>query len=183
VEEAQAKRIPKLYTFGPATSEMGTISKEVLDGLPPEQRAELEKLGADRVGFFYQHFGLFWLDIWSWSGKYTVYNHVKEQHYEISDADAAALLGIDEKKLSKPLSYHIPWGTVLILGLLAIRIVPRLIAKRRYQRQMTQQPAIPAWSPPPVAPPEQAPPPPPVGYGPPPPARPPVPPPLPPDQQ
>ena len=59
--EAQAKRVPKLYTFGPANSEMGPIKKGALAALPAEVRAPFEALGVDTVGFHYQHFGLFYL--------------------------------------------------------------------------------------------------------------------------
>jgi len=179
--EAQAKKgIPKLYTFGPANSEVGPIKKEALEKLPQEDRTQLKLINADTVGFNYKHFGLFWLDIWSWGARYTVYNKLNEVPYVVSDAQAAALLGIKESELSKPLSYHIPWGLVLILGLVSLKFVPRILASRRARRQQvpdfmppapTGAPPQPRWTP-------QSPPPGAPGAG----GPPPMPPPMPPDQ-
>jgi hypothetical protein len=185
--QAQARRrIPKLYTYGPATSEMGPVKKDALQKLDPATRAEIEAGHYDTVGFHYTHFGLFWLDIWSWGGEYVVYNEATDDGGTITPAMAATLLGIEESKLGKPLSYHIPWGLVVIVGLMALKIVPRLMAKKRQARESARFSSGPAWTPqppgysPPVAPPSgYAPPAPPQGgQGPPP-----VPPPLPPDQQ
>lgn len=175
--QAHAKRIPKLYTFGPVNSEVGPIKKEALAKLPREEQIQLEALGADTVGFNYKHLGLFWLDIWSWGGEYSVYNKLNDIPYKITKPQAAAFLGIEESKLTVPLSYHIPWGLVVIVGLALLKIVPRLILKNRQARQSAKFNSAPQWSPQPPGP-SSPPPPPPAGYGPPP-----VPPPLPPDQQ
>jgi|GEM_PF-3400592 len=185
--EAQARRRGgfRLYTFGPTISELGPLRQDALQKLDSgaKVKSQAPLRGLNTVGFRYKHFGLFWLDIWSWGGHYAVYNSANDDFEEVSPSIAASLMGIEESKLSKPLSYHIPWGLVIILGLAALKIIPRLIAKRRYARQQAAQAtAIPEWTPPPpgiVPPPPGYSPPaqPPGGSGPPP-----VPPPLPPDQ-
>ena len=125
-----------------------------------------------------EHFGLFWLDIWSWGGKYTVYNKLQDVPYLVSNAEAAALLGINESQLTKPLSYHLPWGLVIIVGLMLLKFLPRFLAKRRQARAGGSQfhggGSPPGWSPQPVPP--GQPPMPPAG------GPPPIPPPLPPEQ-
>ena len=174
--EAHAKRVPKLYTFGPAHSEIGPIRMEALNAMPGAQRRQLEAMRVDTVGFHYKHFGLFWLDIWSWSGKFTVYNKLNEVPLEATPAQAAALLGIKESELKKPLSYHLPWGLVIIVGLILLKMLPRFLARRKAARESAQFHSPQSWGPPPSpAPPyPQVPP----AGGPPP-----VPPPLPPEQK
>ena len=148
--EVQAKRVPKLYTLGPVNSEVGPIKKGALDAQPSGVSAQLKALAVDTVGFNYQHFGLFWLDIWSWGGKYTVYNKASEAYYEVTKAQAAAFLGIKESELKEPLSYHVPWGLVVIAGLVLLKFLPRFLAMRRQSRPSPafQQPSAPAWTPP-----------------------------------
>ena len=165
--EAQAKRRGgfKLYTFGPANSEIGPIKPGTIENLDEQARLNCEALRADMVGFNYQHFGLFWLDIWSWSGKFTVYNKLQDAPLVVTDAQAAALLGISQKELSKPLSYHIPWGLVIIVGLISLKVVPRLIMARRRKKEQqsvpdfTPPPDQPRWTPPPAGGPPPMPPP------------------------
>ena len=160
--EAQAKRVPKLYTFGPANSEIGPIKKEALKALPAEMRTQLEALRVDTVGFHYQHFGLFWLDIWSWGGRWTVYNKMNEMYLEATPSEAAEFLGIRESELKKPLSYHLPWGLVIIIGLALLKFLPRFLARRKQaaavpQYQQSAAPPLsqgpPASGPPPIPPP------------------------------
>lgn len=177
--EAQARRRGggfRLYTFGPANSEIGPIKPGTIEKLSNEARQTSEALRVDTVGFNYQHFGLFWFDIWSWSGKFTVYNKLQDAAppLVVTDAEAAALLGIPLSELSKPLSYHIPWGLVIILGLVSLKVVPRLVMARRRKKQ---QQSVPDFTPPPPSrEPHWTPPPRPAG------GPPPIPPPLPPEQ-
>lgn len=150
--QAQAKRVPKLYTFGPANSEVGPVKAGTLAAQPAEVRTPFEALGVDTVGFHYQHFGLFWLDIWSWSGRYTVYNKMHDVPYPVTNAQAAALLGIKESELKKPLSYHIPWGLVIIVALALLKFLPRFLARRKAARELVAFNSSGAWSPPPSPP-------------------------------
>src|SRR5262249_61358690 len=43
------------------------------------------------VGFAYDYFGVFWIDLWTWGGKYVVYSD--KQGWEIPEETAAKLLG------------------------------------------------------------------------------------------
>ena len=171
------RRVPKLYTYGPTTSELGPVDKAALQKLDPATRAKVEAGKIDTVGFHYTHLGLFWLDIWSWGGQYVVYDDAGTRPPEIvSKAVAAKLMGVEENKLGKPLSYHIPWGLVVIVGLMLLKIVPRMIMRKRQARESAGFSSAPAWTPPPA------------GYSPPPqspgaPGPPPVPPPLPPEDR
>ena len=52
----------------------GDDVKEVSD-IKDEIRAEVEADTAPgvKIGFMYSRFGVFWLDIWRWSGKFVLY--------------------------------------------------------------------------------------------------------------
>jgi hypothetical protein len=170
--EAQARRIPKLYTFGDTISEMGPIKPEFI-----------RPGGPTKVGFKYGAFGLFWLNIWTWGGEYCAFDDARG-YAPVSKSDAARLMGVAESALGKPLSYRIPWGLVIIVGLFLLKLVPRLIAKRRYAAAMAPSEPSPRWmppagtSPPPPPAPGLVPPAGPPGAS----TPPPIPPPLPPDQ-
>lgn len=178
--EAQAKRGFTLITTGTALSEIGPMKKDLLKELAPDDRMLAERQGWDTVGFQYSHFGVFWLDIWNWGGEYALYNKVSEAGSVVPDEMAAEFLGVDPKKLGKPLNYRMPYGLMIVLGLAGLKFVPRILASRRAKQQVpdfmppapTGAPAQPRWTP-------QNPPPGAPGTG----GPPPVPPPLPPDQQ
>jgi hypothetical protein len=184
--DAQARRRGgfKLITTGTTHSELGPIQKEAA-GLAPEMKSAIQQRNFDTVGYQYSHFGLFWLDLWNWNGEYIVYNKTSEDGAVAPRAVAAALLGVEETKLPKPLNYRFPYGLMIICGLASLKVVPRLIAKRKQRHSVPDFKPPPGgadrprWTPlTPQAPQSTAPmPPPPVPSG----GPPPVPPPLPPE--
>ncbi|MDC0721344.1 hypothetical protein [Nannocystis bainbridge] len=68
-----------------------------------------------QVGYLYSHFGVFWLDLWTWDGKYCLYQG--DNVWELTPDDAAGLLGVKVDELGKPLLYHAPLGLLILLGL------------------------------------------------------------------
>lgn len=177
--QAHAKRGFAIINTGSTFSELAPLKKENLNKLNENERLEVQMSNYDTVGYQYSRFGIFWLDIWNWSGEYIVYNKVSENGGIVTPAQAALLMGVEESKLPKPLNYRMPFGLMILVGLLSLKIVPRIIAKKRASQPMAQyEPSRPQWTPqnpPPGAPGNPVPPP---AGGPPP-----VPPPLPPDQQ
>jgi hypothetical protein len=171
--EAQARRGIAIISTGSTFSELGPVNKAKLS---PIEQAAIQDAHYDTVGYQYSHFGLFWLDIWNWGGEYIVYNKVSENGEMIKPDQAATLLGVEESKLSKPLNYRMPYGLLVIVGLVSLKMVPRLLAKRRQAEPVAQyQPDDrPQWTP--QSPPPGVPGSPPAG------GPPPMPPPLPPDQ-
>jgi hypothetical protein len=129
--DAHAKKsIPKLYTFGGTTWEIG-----------PVKDPAKYKLSADaQVGFYGKAFGLFWLNIWTWGAEPALIEGGKAA--AISADDAAMLLGTDKSKIKTPWTYTFPPGLLIIVGFMALKIVPRIIARRKaaaLQRQQQQQ--------------------------------------------
>ncbi|MEM7233803.1 MAG: hypothetical protein AAF517_16625 [Planctomycetota bacterium] len=72
------------------------------------------------LGYLYDYFSLFFVNIWTWGGKYVIYEGDGYSDLPTqSPAELATLLGIEESEIKKPITYTIPPGAV-ILGLLAI---------------------------------------------------------------
>lgn len=159
--QAHARRGFKLITTGTSISELGPVKPEFRDDVKAPNGPVL-----DKVGFKYDFFGLFWLDLWNWDGEYCIFHG--DDYSPLSKHDAAQLMGVDESKLGKPINYRFPYGLDILIGLTLLKFLPRFIAKRKAARAN----AVPAWTPPPAQPPPAS-----SAEGPPP-----VPPPLPPDQ-
>jgi len=86
----------------------GDAIKHVSD-LKPEAVAEY---GPDvKVGYLYQQFGIFFLEIWTWDGKFVLY---EGDNYNDELADDA-LANIAATGLSKPWNYTFPPGFLVIL--------------------------------------------------------------------
>ncbi|MCE9546092.1 MAG: hypothetical protein K8T25_11300 [Planctomycetia bacterium] len=67
---------------------------------------------ATHLGYHCQHFGLFWLTLWTWEGHWCVYND--KVHYALPDDAAAMALGITGTNPGKPFFYRFPFGLFLI---------------------------------------------------------------------
>lgn len=68
-----------------------------------------------KVGYLYSHFGVFWLDLWTWGGEYCLYNG--DNVWTLTPEEAAGLLGVQVDGLGKPLLYRVPLGILILLGL------------------------------------------------------------------
>jgi hypothetical protein len=160
-----------IITHGPTIADIGQVSG---GGTAMAPR------GLTKIGYQYDNFGIFWLDLWTWGGDYVIYDGVKDGGHGkiITKAQAAAFMGVDEGKLSKPLNYSFPYGLDIIVALGLLRFVPRMIAKKKHANKIPEfkQGAVPAWTPPPAS--SGQPVPPPSAGGPPP-----MPPPLPPEDR
>jgi hypothetical protein len=126
--EAQARRGITIINTGSTHSELGSIQK---DKLSPEVRMAVEREHYDTVGYQYERFGIFWLDIWNWGGQYIAYNKVSEDGEVVPPEQAAVLLAVEERKLPKPLNYRMPFGLLVIVGLVSLKMIPRFLAKKR----------------------------------------------------
>lgn len=66
-----------------------------------------------RVGYLYQQFGVFWLELWTWDGAFVLYQG--DNVWKMTDEEAAMLLEVKPEELGKPFLYRFPLG-LLILG-------------------------------------------------------------------
>lgn len=68
-----------------------------------------------QVGYLYSHFGVFWIDLWTWGGEYCLYHG--DDVWQLTPEEAAGLLGVQVDDLGKPLLYRVPLGILILLGL------------------------------------------------------------------
>lgn len=73
------------------------------------------------VGYHHEHFGLFWIDLWTWNGKWCIYE--RDTAVEISKEQAAQLLGTPVDELRKPFFYRYPGGLFFLFLLVCVFVV------------------------------------------------------------
>lgn len=90
--------------------------------VPAAQQAAIrQSTGQDPdIGYKYSYFGLFWVDLWTWGGEHCLYKD--KTYWKLEPAQAAALLGVDEAALEKPLTYRYPPGLMIVLLLVALLV-------------------------------------------------------------
>src|SRR5437879_1028643 len=86
------------------------------------------KLPADKVGFKYSHFGIFWLDLWTWGGEYCLY--AEKEYWPIPEELAAALLQPSGATPGKPFFYRVPPGLAIVVFLVALGLIAKVRARR-----------------------------------------------------
>lgn len=93
-----------------------------------------------KVGYHYSRFGLLWaLDIWSWGGKYCLYDEANKTYEPISREQAAKFAG---HEVSPSGEYKYPYGAVVIGGLTVLGILVRVV-KSKAKVSVTPPPASP----------------------------------------
>lgn len=79
-------------------------------------------IGYGKLGYHYQRFGVFWLDLWRDSGEFCVYSG--DTYVPLTDEEVAALGGA-----SVPWRYHLPEGLIILVALAYYFLIGR--RKRR----------------------------------------------------
>jgi hypothetical protein len=108
-----------LITHGDGVKHLADVSAEMKDSVR-------KATGQDgtKVGYCHSYFGVFWIDLWTWNGHHCLYKD--RTVWKLEPSEAADLLKVDQKKLSKPFTYMFPPGLViivlLILGFVAMKV-------------------------------------------------------------
>ncbi len=135
--EAEARRGIAIINYGDTVKTIGPVAEP--GQLPPEAS------GA-QVGYVHNRFGLFWLDVWTWDGRYCLFQN--DSYWEIEPEQAAAALGVSVDQLTKPMLYRVPPGLVAVLVLVVVGIgynamgssknkqVAQLFEDARYRRAL-----------------------------------------------
>lgn len=91
-----------LVTYGEDITHVADIPADVADseGIPP----------GVAVGYKFGNFGLFWLNVWTWSGEYVLFEG--DNYQQISEEEAALFAG---HEVSKPWTYSFPPGLIVII--------------------------------------------------------------------
>ncbi len=107
----------------PANAFVRTRGETISDLGVPRNAGQIEP--GIRVAYKYGYESYFWLECWTWGGKYCVYRPVDQKYRLISAAEAATLLGIQENELSVPFGYRFPLGWFVLSPLIVLGIFGR----------------------------------------------------------
>jgi len=108
--------------------------------------AELKPAARDatHLGYHCQHFGIFWLTLWTWDGCWCVYND--NTYYELPDEVAAAALGLSGTNPGKPFFYRFPFGlfliTVVLGGWGGCEVIKHQVNSRSEKPANTEEKAV-----------------------------------------
>lgn len=102
---------------------MINVGDDIIDirELPEAVTAET---GFEKLGYRYQRFGLFELDLWRWGGEYVVYSASDEVYSPVTREQVQALGGA-----RRPWKYRAPPGLLILLA--GIELVIMSVARRR----------------------------------------------------
>lgn len=109
---ANARRGFVLYGSG------DTISHRAdLDEALREQVAEELGLVDAAIGYRYEYFSLFFLDLLTFEGEYVLFEEDSDRYVPLDD-EALESLGTSAEQLGKPFFYYVPtaWPLILLVG-------------------------------------------------------------------
>jgi len=120
---AEARMGIVIFNHGEDIKEIGAVVDEHVEDVR-------EATGTSpSVGFIHDGFGLFWLNVWTWNGRYCLYEG--DQYWELEPAYAALLLGVAQSELSSPLFYRFPPGLFALVGIGVLIGVAKIFSVRR----------------------------------------------------
>jgi hypothetical protein len=112
---AQAGRGIVLITSGDSITKVADLAPE------PAKAIEAEIGPGVAVGYKYEQFGLFFVEIWSWDGKYVLYRG--DEFWDVDEATVAEAAGVASvSALGKPFTYTVPPG-LIVIGVLVVAFV------------------------------------------------------------
>jgi hypothetical protein len=112
-----------ILLFSPSTAEAkfllithGDSIDKVADLTEEGKKSVKEQIGEDlEVGYMYGQFGIFYLNIWTWNGKYVLF--AGDEYFDASPEEIAALAGVASvDELNKPWTYTFPPGLLIIVA-------------------------------------------------------------------
>ena len=107
--EAHAARGIMLITHGDDVRHYADLSGEAAAMAAEATGHEVQ------VGYLYSQFGVFWLELWTYDGRYCLYHG--DNVWELEPEEAAKLIGVEVDALGKPFLYRVPLGLLILLGL------------------------------------------------------------------
>lgn len=107
----------------------GNTVKEI--GTPKPEFLTKEAAGA-KVGFKFDYFGIFWIDLWTYDGTFCLYKEVGDQKefMPLTAAQAATLLGKAEDEMSRPFLYKFPLGWLILGPLILLAILGAVFGEK-----------------------------------------------------
>ena len=100
-----------IINHGEDIVDIGEVAEEHKESVRTE-------IGGDaKIGYIHNAFGVFWLNIWTWDGRYCLY--LNDQYWELEPEQAATLLGQPDRALRNPLFYTFPPGLLVLIAIVA----------------------------------------------------------------
>lgn len=121
-EPAHAGKGIMLITHGDAVAHYADLSGE------SKKIAEEITNHEVRVGYLYQQFGVFWLELWTWDGEFVLYQD--DNVWKMTDEEAAMLLEVKQEELGKPFLYRFPLGLLMIGAVVAGWVIVSRMGKK-----------------------------------------------------
>jgi hypothetical protein len=113
-----AQACPVLITRGETVTDMGRVQPQFHGA----------NLPSTQVGYKYGHFGVFWVDLWTWDGTWCL--HSGNRYWALKPAQAAELLGKTEAQLHPPFLYRFPPGLLIATGLIVLWVVKLFLSRQ-----------------------------------------------------
>jgi hypothetical protein len=83
------------------------------------------------VGYHCQHFGIFWLPIWTWDGDFCVYSEEQEAYDNFSPDEISAMTGVPVDKIKKPFLYSFPLGLIILLVIGVLVLLMSILGRKK----------------------------------------------------
>ncbi len=111
-----------LITSGDEIRKVGDLTAEV------QKEADAELGPGVSVGYMYQQFGLFFLEVWTWEGKYVLFRD--DEYWDPPQEEIANMAGVSAvDDLGKPWQYRFPPGLIAIVLLVVGGVVFKLVTR------------------------------------------------------
>lgn len=107
----------------------GDEIRKVADLEPEFKEMADQELGAGvQVGYMYQHFGLFFLEVWTWDGKYVLFR--EDEYWDPPESELAAMAGVSSvDDLGKPWQYTFKPGLLILVVLVGGYVAFKMLTK------------------------------------------------------
>jgi hypothetical protein len=108
---ARAAKIPIFIVWGSGETitYLQDLSADVSQKMPQEMPRHL------KVGFLYSYVHVFWGNLWTWNGRYVLYDGTR--YWPLQEGEVFLFTGRTEEDFGKPLFYRVPVGLVVLAGL------------------------------------------------------------------
>jgi len=83
-----------------------------------------------KVGYRFNGFGVFWLNIWTWGGEFCVYSDEQSGYIPGTPEEIATMAGVPVDKIKKPLTYSFPPGLLVLVGIIGAIVAGKVLKAR-----------------------------------------------------
>ena len=125
--QAHARRGWVIFGGGEAVTPVAELDPAIAENV----RTELN-IAQPAIGYYYGFFSLFFLDLFTFEGRYVLMDKADERFLKLEDAEISRLAGKPIDQLGKPFFYRFPLGMSMIV-LLVLGFCGRMYIAYREQ--------------------------------------------------